>query len=323
MLEWLFKKKHRSQLGIDLGSSVIKIVELAKKEGRIHLVNYAIAKDKDDTFNFAEIRNEDIASILKNLIAEAKFESKLASFSLPIDKTFSTVMEMPIMAEEEMVAAIPYEAQKYVPVPIEEVVLDWTVIPSASALSEKPAAGEEITDKNKPEIAPKKSLQILLVAVPKEIIDNLTRIAKLAGLEVAALEQEAFSLTRALIGNDNGVYLVANFGRRSTDLLIVDQGIIRISHSLEAASKEIILMEMDRLVNIYQMRYTKKVNQCLMSGGRANEKETIDFLAGKLKIPVKLGDPLARVGHLPVLDSIAKELGSQLAIAIGLAMREN
>jgi len=318
MFDWLFKKKPQTRLGIDFGNSIIKIVEVAKKEGRLNLVNYAMAQSKREGLRFSELKNEEVASVLKALMAEAKFSSRVANISLPVERTFSTVIDMPQMEEKEMAAAIPYEAQKYVPIPVDEVVLDWSLIPSGSGQQK---SGETAEQRNMYSSV-KPTVQLLLVAVPKDIIANLTKIAKLAGLEILALEQEAFSLSRSLVGNDANIFLIADFGSRCTDLIVVEQGLIRISHSAESLSKEIILMEIDRVVNLYQMKYNKKVNQCLLTGGRAAGKEVLEFLSGKLRIPVKIGNPLARIGHASVLDRASEELGLQLSVAIGLAMRE-
>ncbi|MEK7067396.1 MAG: pilus assembly protein PilM, partial [Patescibacteria group bacterium] len=255
--------------------------------------------------------------------------SHRASISLSVDKTFSTVITLPAMPEKELGAAVPYEAQKYVPLPLEEVVLDWNIIsvgnnktPEITAKGatdsvgpaggSNGAAGEGVS-----------TIQVLLLAVPKEIITRLTKIAALAKLELMALEQEAFSLTRALIGNDKSAYVVVDLGRKSTDLIVVDQGFIKMSHNLDSISKEIILMELDRIVNIFQMRYNKKVGQCLLAGGRANDKELMEFLSAKLKVPVKVGDPFARVVHDQQINDFLKELGPQFSVAVGLAMREN
>ena len=110
----------------------------------------------------------------------------------------------------------------------------------------------------------------------------------------------------------------------SADIIIVDQQMVKASHSLEAATKEAVLMEIDRVVNFFQTRYNKKVNQCLLVGGRATEKETRDFLTSKLRLPMKVGDPFARIQYPSSLERILKEeLGPPLAVAVGLAMRED
>ena len=69
------------------------------------------------------------------------------------------------------------------------------------------------------------------------------------------------------------------------------------------------------------MRYNKKIGQCFLTGGRANEKELFEFLSNKLNMPVKAGDPFARVVYQPEVKDFLKELGPQFAVATGLAMR--
>ncbi len=329
MFDWLLGKKSESQLGIDLGSYSIKVVELGKKEERAYLANYALAQAKGEAvFNVGELKEEEVAKILKDLLARADVSSRRANISLSVEKTFSTVISMPAMPEQELNAAVSFEAQKYVPVPLEEVVLDWTVI---SVESGQAKVGPKVTTDSIQGGAVGKAgaiegvanIQVLLLAVPKETINRLTRIAKLAGLEVAALEQESFSLVRALVGNDKNTYMIIDCGRKGTDLIVVDQGFIKLSHNLESVNKEIILMEIDRIVNIFQMRYNRKVGQCLLAGGRAGGKDLLEFLSVKLRMPVKVGDPFARVSKGIVPDNILKELGPQFSVAVGLALREN
>jgi type IV pilus assembly protein PilM len=326
MFDWLWGKKSGAQLGIDLGSYSIKIVELTKKEERAYLTNYALAQKKSEAaFNISELKDEEIAKILVELISKSQLASRRASVSLPVEKTFSTVINLPFMTEQELAAAVPYEAQKYVPLPLDEVILDWSVISSEKSSVKPSAKGATDSVKENSTDGTKETeggqIQILLLAVPKEIINRITRIIKLAGLELVALEQEAFSLARSLVGNDKSTYIIVDLGRKGADLIIVDQGFIRMSHNLESTNKEIILMEIDRVVNVFQIRYNKKVGQCLLAGGRAIEKDLFDFLSSKLKIPVKVGDPFARIDCDAKLEPFLKELGSQLAIAVGLAMR--
>ena len=318
MFNWLLGKKSTGRLGVDLGSSAIKIVELSKKDERLYLVNYALAQFKNESvFKVGDLKEEEVAGVLKALISQAKLTSRVASISLSVDKTFSTLIDLPAMPEAELSAAISYEAHKYIPVPLEEVVLDWTVVLRSSEDKQKVGMA-----KSNPEVGPS-MIQVLLVAVPKEVISRLTRIAKLAGLEMVALEQESFSLARSLIGNDKSVYLATDLGRRSVDLIVVDGGFVKMSHNCESVGKEVILMEMDRIVNIYQMKYNKKVEQCVLTGGRSNEKELVDFLSSKLKIPVRIGNPFARISHDSSLDAALLDLGPSMAVAAGLAMREN
>lgn len=324
MLDWLFGAKSSTQLGIDLGSASIKIVELGRKGERAYLVNYALAQVKTGAvFSVIDLKDDEIIKLLRALIAEAKLDGRHAVVSLPVEKTFSTVISLPVMPANELAAAVSFEAQKYVPLPLEEVVLDWTVISGSDGGASKSAAdsiqGGALVETGSPASGP--SVQILLLAVPKEVINRVTNLVSQAGLKVDALEQESFSLARSLIGNDKNTFMVIDLGRKGTDIIVLDQGFIKLSHNLESVNKEIILMEIDRIVNIFQMRYNKKIGQCLLAGGRANEKELVDFLSSKLKMPVKVGDPFARVGYDQKVSIFLKELGPQFSVATGLAMR--
>lgn len=361
MFDWLFGKKSSTRLGIDLGSASIKVVELGWKNERAYLLNYAMLQAKSGaSFSLIDLKDEDIIKLLSNLMSEARISGRQVNVSLPVEKTFSTVITLPAMPENELAAAVSFEAQKYIPVPLSEVVLDWTVIANgenlvdsraldaASVTPEKASLTSPVpngaTNESAPAISPGEAVlakdkenkmpgapkpgaapavQILLLAVPKETINRITDILSRAGLKVEALEQEAFSLSRSLIGNDKNTFMIIDISRRGTDIIVLDQGAIKLTHSLESVNKEIILMEIDRIVNIFQMRYNKKVGQCLLAGGRANEKDLFELLATKLKIPVKIGDPFARVSHDEKVSPFLKELAPQFSVAVGLAMRDN
>lgn len=320
MFDWLFGKKRKVHLGIDFGVSSIKLVELAKENSRFVLQNYALARAKEASFDFeeAKLKEEKLAEILKNLLSQADFKSREASVSLPVGKTFSTVMDLPLMPEKELAAAVDFEAQKYVPVPLNEVILDWSIISETGGEAfQEPEHTKIRGSQNQP------GIQVLLVAVPKEVVDYLTHAAAAAGVKISAFEHEAFSLARALVGSDPSIYLVVDLGPKSADIVLIEKGLVKASYCLEAETKETVLMEIDRIVNLFQIRYNKRVNQCLLAGGRVLQKDFFDFLAAKLRMPVKIGEPFARLQYPEVLQKALKELGPQLAVAVGLAMRED
>jgi len=217
---FLFKKKPKSYLGIDIGASAIKLVELEKEEGRHKLKNYAIFSLKEylkeawyqTSSEFRKLPNEELAGIVKETIKEAKIISQAAYFSLPVYSSFSTLIDFPTMSEKEIETAIPFEAKKYVPVPISEVILDWSIIDS---------------------LGQQKGLQVLLMAVPKKNINHYRKVIQSAGLNISALESEIFSLSRALVGNDKSTVIIIDMGARSVSLSIIDDGYIRVINNLE------------------------------------------------------------------------------------------
>lgn len=319
MFGWLLGKKNKSCLGIDLGSSAIKIAEIKKENGRLSLSNYAISRPKNGLMDLNSLSENNLALVIRSLIEEADFSAKEANVSLPTGKTFSTVMSLPILPDKELAAAIPYEAHKYVPVPLSEVILDWTVIKKGSVAAENGKKNLESGGIQQPQ---DQSTQVFLIAVSKETISRLSQAFSLAGIKILVFEHEAFSLARSLVGGDQGTYLIANIGSDGVDAAIADGGIIKMSHSLESENQEQIFMEIERVVSLFQAKYGKKVGQCLISGGKANSKELVDFLSAKLKFPVKAGNPFARVAFPQELESRLKEISSQMSVAVGLAMRD-
>ncbi len=275
---WPFRRKIRRQIGIDIGTSSVKIVELSKEGNHIVLSNYGIMDGSDF---FGEVQNgsntpsglklseNDIASVLKQLLDTAKIKTDKVVMSIPFFSSFLTVMEMPNISEKEIESAIPFQARSYIPVPLSEVVLDWLVIPEFSSPTQLPVADSKISniatntadDGNgniasivpDPIQAKKNKISVLLIAVPKEVISKYQRIAKALDLELVALESESFSLARSLIGNDKGTIMLVDFGARSTNLTIIDGGYIFMSHSADLSGKEITKM-VARSLNIQPQR---------------------------------------------------------------------
>lgn len=351
---FLFKKKPKSLLGVDVGASAIKLVELSKDEGRRKLTNYAIIPlteyieriGSQSDSEFPKASNKEIAEAIKKAIKEAKIESRDAFFSVPVYSSFSTLIDFPNMPEKEIIAAIPFEAKKHIPVPVSEVVLDWSII---NSLGERPIS------------------QVLLVAVPKKVISNYKEISELADLTFCGLEEETFSLSRALVGNDKSIVILIDVGARSISTSIVDGGYVRIIHNLEmggarmteviarqmnlslthaeAVKKNMsispttdgqesrlrgigystlgaIIVEVRKIIDSYQNKYGRKVEKCILAGDGIRLAGFADYLTNKLTLDVSLGNPFARTVYPPKITPILKEIGPSLAVATGLAMRE-
>jgi type IV pilus assembly protein PilM len=346
----LFNKKEKSCLGIDFGASGIKIVELSRKnKNRIKLTNYAIGQTRiESNISVSKLSADQIAALLKKLFERANIRTKQAVFSLSVGETFSTIINLPQMSEEELVKAIPFQARKYVPIPIEEVVLDWSVVgefveqkqsanPDSLAKSqgqetgEPPAQAQDLLLSEQTEKAAGqkeltgntiKTIQVLIVAVPQEVIRKIAQIAKKCELKVLAIEQEAFSMIRALVGNDESTYLLVDLGQDSVDLIIMDKNSIRLTYTFETDKSFDLLAEAIRIINLYQARYQRKVGKVILTGGGVTQSNWIGAFADKLKIPVGIGDPFARVAHDKKLDVALKEMGPFMAVAVGGAMRE-
>ncbi|MFN7088315.1 MAG: type IV pilus assembly protein PilM, partial [Candidatus Paceibacteria bacterium] len=138
--------------------------------------------------------------------------------------SFVTLMELPEMSQKEINQAVPYEARQYVPIPLTEVALDWMIL--GQSLSEGGVR------KN----------QVLLIAVPQDVLNKYYRIAQLAGLNVASLELETIALTRAVVAQDPTTLVLADIGARATNISIVDEGYVRMTRSIDTAGGDLTMV---------------------------------------------------------------------------------
>ena len=241
MIFGFFKKKH-SVVGVDIGSAEVKMVELGKSSKGLRLLNYAIfflpdvsqiLNKEKDTRGFHFFSPSEISFVLQRMLKEAKISSKEAYFSIPDFASFFTTFEMMSLSPEELEGAIRFEARKYIPVPLSSVVIDWSVV------------GEK-------EIAGKKRLEILLVAVLKSIVEHFNKISQKGPLRVRGMEVEVFSLGRIFsysLGAQDAPVLVLDIGARSTICCIIEQGRVMTSYSIQIAGED-LTSRLSRVLNL-------------------------------------------------------------------------
>ena len=344
--------KQKNQLGIDIGTSNIKLVELKPGEGRFTLETYGIASvaynlsSKDASTAIGQT-----ASVLKELLKRTHTSTNKAVASLPNNVVFTSVIELPKIPEKELKTAIEFEAKKYVPLPLEEVALSWSVL---EAHADKTNLGSIRPDESKQ--------RILLTAVPTLVIDNYIKVFKAAGIEPQALEIEALALIRSLIADDFASVLLIDIGAKNTSINLVDNGYLRLSKSLSVGGDtittslaqslsvnfaraeqfkkdfgmtqggsqlpavmrpilDIIKNEASQLTNLFESRGSK-IGKVLLSGAGSKLPGLTDYFASLGK-PVALANPMKRLTYAPELKPVIEPLGLNLAVAIGLAMRPN
>jgi len=219
-------------LGIDIGTSSIKVVEISRWGERRKLENYGEVSAEilyEKPFRTFEkstllLSAQDVSRAIKGVIEEIKVKTNKCIISIPDFSSFFTNFELPPMTKEEFDQAIRYEARQHIPLPLAEVTLDWQILKG------------EVLDSQKS----KSKLKILLVAVPNEIINQYKEIATLSQLELVAMEAEVFGLSRSLIGEDDkGVISIIDIGAQSTTCSIVDKRILKTSHSFDIGGNEL------------------------------------------------------------------------------------
>ena len=139
---------------LDIDEKFTKIVE-AKKNGNVLDVTALGITETSNSFYTGNLEKniEDEVTQIRKLIGSLKISKKNVSLIIPDALTYSQILTMPLLNEKELISAIKYQADQFIPMPIEETNIDIEVI-------------EEITGENKKE----KKVLLLIVAAPKKVI---------------------------------------------------------------------------------------------------------------------------------------------------------
>ncbi len=263
-------------LGVDLGATSIKMVELAKEGDEAKLLSYGYSEQSIEiTRKNAPGQEEKIVSIIKKIQDKAKFRSRRVVSAMPSFAVFSSIINLPEMSKKDLQSAVYWEAKKFIPIPIEEVILDWKILEEKSegkiqktGLSKKgfydknkskgrikerkedTEEGKENKEEGRAKFSLKevvsvgekeggKNFRILLTAAPRDLVEKYVKVFRLAKLELLSLETESFALSRALVGRDPGVVMVVDFGAKTTDIIIIERGIPIFSRSIDIGGENI------------------------------------------------------------------------------------
>lgn len=241
----LFNKPEVSVAGIDIGSSAIKIVQLKKKNGQAVLETYgelALGPYGEATVGQAvSLPADKISQAIVDLMKEKEVNvtTKSVGVSIPFSSSLMSVIEMPEVSPKQLGVMVPLEARKYIPVPISEVMLDWSVIPKSNNQivpeppSELPSQTEGTSQKPLPKI------DVLVVAIHQDTIARYQDIVSKSQLDASFFEIEIFSTMRAVLDESLQPVMIMDMGAASTKLYIVERGIIEASHTINRGSQDI------------------------------------------------------------------------------------
>lgn len=310
MLEYLTLKPET--FGLDISDLSLKIVKLKKKKKLLSLVSFGEKEIKPGVIERGEIKDQDaLAETIKdslNKINGERLKTNYIIASLPEEKAFLRVIQMPIMEEKDLKKAVYFEAENYIPLPLESVYLDSQIIPQFNNKSGR--------------------LNVLIVALPKKIIDAYVDVFHKAGLKPTALEVEAQAISRALIekGKEKCSSLLIDLGTTKTGLTFFSMGSLRFTASLPAVSenseKGQLVEEIKRHIEYYKNYETSSINRVLLCGGRANLSGLPDFLSRELEIKTSVGNPWINIFSDPPkeIPEISFEDSLKYTTALGLAL---
>jgi len=223
MLE-LLKLKPES-FGLDISDRSIKIVKLKKNREVLSLASFGEFEIRPGVIEEGEVKDqkalvEAIKQSLKRIKGE-KLRTNYVVASLPEDKAFLQVIQLPIVEEKELKEAVYYEAENHIPLPIGDVYLDSQIV--------------------KPVVDSLDHLDVLIAALPKKTVEPYIDSLKKAGLIPKVLETESQATSRALIKNEISPFpvLIVDIGLTKTCFVIFSGYSLRFTSSIHVSSQEI------------------------------------------------------------------------------------
>jgi len=221
MLKFLTLKSEA--FGLDISDLSLKIIKLKKKGKFLSLAAFGEEEIKPGIIKEGEIKDEEaLVKILKEALTKVKGEklkTKYVIASLPEEKAFLQVIQMPKMSEEDLKSAVIYEAENYIPLPIEEVYLDSQIVP--------------------PVYDHLDHFDILIAALPKKTVDPYLSCLKKAGLSPLAFEIESQAIARALIKDEVSPFpiLLIDLGQTRTSFIIFSGHSLRFTSSIPVSAR--------------------------------------------------------------------------------------
>ena len=229
------KSAEGSVLGIDIGASSAKIVQIRSSRGAAILETYGeIALGPYGTQAIGKavkLTPEKIAEALVDVMREANVTAREGGLSIPFSSSIVSVVDLPQTQPEQLKRMIPIEARKYIPIPINEVTLDYFVIPR----EEGEQSAFDRVEKETPIQA--KGQEVLLVAIHNETLKSYHTVAVNAALKINFYEIEIFSAVRSSVAHGIAPVLVVDLGAATTKIYIVERGIVRSSHLVSAGGQ--------------------------------------------------------------------------------------
>lgn len=232
-----------SYLGIDIGTSSVKIIELANFKGRPRLLTYGFIEKKPAEVGNLVDDTAGTATIISEIHVKSKMSSKKVIAALPNFSVFTSILNLPSLPKKELASAISWEAKKIIPMPLEEIILDWKIIEDADGAtieagseggsSGNPSDSQVATPIKKIFSKPQKNLKILLTGASKNLVKKYVDIFNAAGLSLLSLETESFTLIRSLIGNDKSNILLVDLGATTSSIAVIEKGIPVLNRSIE------------------------------------------------------------------------------------------
>lgn len=318
--------------GLDIGFETIRLCQIKKHGKSVSIVGVADIPITERILDKDRIKNK---AATANSIREACRKAKPHSITakkivstLPETFVFSKTIRLPKMSVEELKTSVPNEAAQYLPIPLSDVYVDFQIL---------------ITHPDEPLI------DILIAAAPKRLVDDYVEMAKMADMELVALETKPIAVGRALIPekSKDGIAIV-HIGTELSRISIWDRGKIGLVTTAPIGKNQILeyfISNNPSIKNINEIDLNKpiedsaanpltqivdavseairyhqnrgyqpsKISQIDICGSAAMIKNIDSYIQKSTKIKAVISQPAYRLGE---------KISPDLTTAFGLALRE-
>jgi type IV pilus assembly protein PilM len=347
----MWKRTNKSMVGVDIGSSSVKAVELQGKNGDFQLVSLGYESLQPDSVVDGQIMElNSVSSAIGNIFNEHKIKTTKVAAGVNGHSVIVKNIVLPQMSQEELQESFAWHAEEHIPFDISDVNLDYHVTDS--------------TDE---------AIHVLMAACKRDKVANLKQAIQLAGKQPTVIDVDAFALQNCyelnydpqpgevvgllnigasttniniLNGNRSVFTRDASFGgNQYTSLLQKELGLtfeqaeqvkrgmplpdgsenVETAPILETVS-DILALEIQKTMDFYRATVedsSSAVEKILVSGGGSKLSGLIEFLSKQFEIPVEIFDPFKKIkidsrGFDP---EYMREIVPEMAIAVGLALR--
>ena len=346
----LYRKPSKGLVGVDISSTTVKLLELSVKNGRYWVESYAVMPLPENSVVEKSILNpEAVADALERVVNLANPHTTQVAIAVPTSMVIHKIIEMDAdMSDEEREVQIRMDAEQYIPFPLDEVSLDFEVLP------------DRLANPNR--------VNVLLVATRTENVDNRVEVLELAGLVAKVADVESYAMERAFSVFADTLPMGANtvgildIGHTMTTLSVMQKGKIiytreqvfggrqltqdvqsRYGLSFEEAGRakkertlpddydtEVLEPFLDAVVQqaarslqfFFSSSQFNEIDHILLAGGNANIPGLAKLLQQKLGYRVTIANPFLQMGFSPQIDIKKIENdASSLMVACGLALR--
>jgi len=340
----------KKMIGVDIGTSSIKVVELSRWGQGKTLENYGEIKSVSlykEPFRDVEkgsymLSNYFVSRAIRAILDEAKIKTKAVIFSIPDFSTFCTSFDLPPMEANELNDAVYYNASQYIPLPITETTLDWKLISGTPG------------DKQS-------SLKIFLVAIPNQVIQDYQKVAQLAGLDLYAVEAEVLGLVRSLVKEDKKCVCLIDIGVQSTTINIIDKKKLKKSYSFDFAGSQLtysissalglghtqaedlknsegltsskeeisktlyllidpLVLEVRKVLADFYQQEGREIDAIYLTGGTSGLPGLREYFQEVLKKKVEIPNCFSELLSPPILGKTLEKMSPSFSVATGVAL---